>query len=123
MGHYARLENDVVTEVIVAKADVIAQREGEWVKTSYNTIGGVYYQPSVDGNASPGPDSDQSKALRKNFASIGYTYDRDRDAFIPPRPYASWLLDSDSCLWEPPTPAPSGNPHVWNENTQSWDSA
>lgn len=121
MGHYARIENDIVTQVIVAKADVIATREGEWVKTSYNTAGGVYYKPSIDGNPSEGPDSDQSKALRKNYAGVGFTYDRNLDAFIPPKPYPSWTLDPNTCLWNPPTPAPEGNPHVWNENTQSWD--
>lgn len=121
MAHFARIENDIVTQVIVADDDVISQYEGEWIKTSYNTFGGVYYQPSIDGMPSLGPDSDQTKALRKNFASVGYSYDRNMDAFIPRRPYPSWTLDSNSCLWVPPTPAPSGEPHVWNETTQSWD--
>ena len=77
MGHYARIENNTVVQVIVAKADVIAERAGEWIKTSYNTRGGVHYNPDDITEQS----ADQSKALRKNFAGAGMVYDRVRDAF------------------------------------------
>jgi len=60
--------------------------------------------------------------LRKNYAGIGFTYDKDRDAFVPPKTYASWTLDEASCLWEAPVPMPAdGNAYEWNEETQSWD--
>lgn len=84
MAHYARIENDIVVEVIVAEADVIAEREGEWVQTSYNTLGGQH---------------PEGRPLRKNFAGIGFTYDRVRDAFIPPMPPFKCYLDEETCLW------------------------
>ena len=60
--------------------------------------------------------------MRKNHAGIGYSYDEERDAFIPPKPYPSWLLDEDTCLWDSPTPYPDdGNKYEWNESTQEWD--
>jgi hypothetical protein len=79
-----------------------------WKQTSYNTHGGVH-----DNNGTP---------LRKNHASIGMTYDEDRDAFIPKKPYNSWILNEDTCLWESPMPYPQdGNMYKWNEQNQSWD--
>lgn len=87
MTHYARIENDIVVEVIVAEADVIATRDGEWVQTSYNTHGGQH---------------PEGRPLRKNFAGIGFTYDRQRDAFIPPQPTPEWTLDEETCLWVKP---------------------
>jgi hypothetical protein len=79
-----------------------------WKKTSYNTKGGVHTE-----NGTP---------LRKNFAGIGYTYDEDRDAFIPPKPFNSWILNEDTCLWESPIPYPQdNNKYKWNEQNQSWD--
>ena len=72
-----------------------------WKKTSYNTRGGKHYQQ--DGTES----ADQSKALRKNYAGIGYTYDEDRDAFIPPKPHASWVVNETTCVWEAPVAYPS----------------
>ena len=119
MAHYAFLdENNVVTEVIVGK------NEGEdgidWEehygnfrnqtckRTSYNTVGGVH-------NSGGTP-------FRKNYSGIGYTYDAQRDAFIPPKPFNSWLLDEDTCLWNPPTPMPDdGEFYSWNEETTSWE--
>lgn len=84
-------------------------------RTSYNTRGGVHY---VNGEAS----ADQSKAFRKNYAGIGYTYDVTRDAFIPPKPFNSWILNETSCLWEPPIVYPSdGKMYTWNENLGTWD--
>jgi len=84
MAHYARIENNIVAEVIVASADVIAARDGEWVQTSYNTHGGQH---------------PEGRPLRKNFAGIGYTYDKVRDAFIPPMPPFKCYLDEETCLW------------------------
>ena len=79
-----------------------------WKQTSYNTLGGVH--------------NNGGTPLRKNYAGIGYTYDEDRDAFIPPKPYASWILNEDTCLWEAPVAYPDdGERYVWNESTTSWD--
>ena len=121
MAHYAKIENGKVTKVIVAESDFINSfidgRPGKWIQTSYNTRGGVHYDPDT-GLAS----SDQSKALRKNIAGIGYTYDLGKDAFIPPQPFPSWTLNSTSCLWEAPIPLPDDdNFYLWNEETQQWD--
>lgn len=121
MGHYAKVVDGVVTQVIVAQSsffdDFVDDSPGEWVKTSYNTRGGVHYQPDSDT-----PSTDQSKALRKNYAGIGYTYDSTRDAFIPPQLYPSWTLNETTCLWEPPTERPTGDArYSWNEETQTWD--
>lgn len=110
MAHFAKVENGIVTQVIVIEQDVLNTGlwgdPASWVQTSYNTHGGQHP------NGSP---------LRKNFAGIGYTYDKDRDAFIPPKPYNSWLLNEDTCQWEPPAPMPSdGKLYVWDEATTSW---
>lgn len=121
MSHFAKIENNIVVSVIVADADFInSGLVGDpflWVQTSYNTRGGIYYTPNTND-----PDSDQSKAFRKNYAGIGFTYDANRDAFIPPQPYPSWTLDEFSCLWAPPIPMPDdGLFYRWNETTQTWD--
>jgi hypothetical protein len=120
MAHYAFLDdNNIVTEVIVGKnegEDGIdwEQHYGDFrgqvcKRTSYNTQGGVH---NADGTP-----------YRKNYAGIGYSYDASRDAFVPPKPFASWSLNETSCLWEPPVAYPSdGNPYTWNEETTSWDS-
>ena len=102
MAHFAKINNNIVTEVIVAEKDFInSGKVGDeflWVQTSYN------------GN------------FRKNYAGIGYTYDEDRDAFIAPKPYASWILNEDTCLWEAPSVIPDdGERYTWNESTTSWD--
>lgn len=107
MAHYAFLdENNIVINVIVGKdenEDGIDWEEFYGAKrTSYNTKGGIYYD-SQTGE----PHVDQSKAFRKNYAGIGYTYDPARDAFIPPKPYPSWILNEDTCLWEAPVPYPT----------------
>lgn len=120
MGHFAKVTDGKVTQVIVAEQEFfetyVDNSPGEWIQTSYNTRGGVHYQPN-----SQEPSADQSKALRKNYAGIGYTYDRERDAFIPPQTYPSWVLDEASCLWNAPIPYPSeGGPFSWDEATQSW---
>jgi hypothetical protein len=120
MSHFAKIQNGLVTQVIVAEPEFfekfIDSSPGQWIQTSYNTRGGIHYEPN---SSTPSPD--QSKALRKNYAGVGYTYDAARDAFIPPPPYASWVLNEFSCLWEPPTPYPNdGGEYVWNEETRSW---
>jgi len=85
-------------------------------RTSYNTRGGIYYNPITNQ-----PDIDQSKSFRKNYAGVGYTYDADKDAFIPPKIYNSWILNENTCLWEAPILYPNdGQMYVWNEETLSW---
>lgn len=124
MAHYAYLdENNVVTFVCVGRDDGDTDWEAYYgngspcKRTSYNTRGGIYYTPNTHT-----PDPDQSKAFRKNYAGIGYAYDATLDAFIPPKPYPSWLLNTQTCLWQSPVPYPAdGNRYIWNEATQSWD--
>lgn len=120
MSHFAKVLNGVVVNVIVAEPEFfntfIDNSPGTWIQTSYNTYGGVHYDPFTKE-----PSLDQSKALRKNYASIGYFYDSDRDAFIPPQPFKSWLLNEQSCLWEPPIPMPiDDKKYYWDEETLSW---
>jgi hypothetical protein len=117
MSHYAKVVDGKVTQVIVAEADFfttfVDSSPGEWIQTSYNTRGGLHY--GQDGQ----PDG--GVALRKNYAGIGYTYDKTKDAFIPPQPFASWILDEETCLWNAPTPMPTeGGPYKWDEATTSW---
>lgn len=119
MAHYAFLdENNIVTEVIVGKdenTDGIdwEQWYGEFrgqtcKRTSYNTIGGVHREDGTE--------------FRKNYAGIGYTYDAEKDAFIPPKPFASWILNEDTCQWAAPIVYPTdGNRYIWNEENQNWD--
>lgn len=121
MAHFAKLDsNNVVIFVTVGRdedrEDELFARTGDVYKqTSYNTRGGVHYQS--DGT----PSADQSKAFRKNYAGLGYTYDAQRDAFIPPRPFASWVLDEQTCQWQAPTPMPTdGKRYSWDEATLSW---
>ncbi|WMM95605.1 hypothetical protein CRP143_gp40 [Roseobacter phage CRP-143] len=118
MAHFAKVQDGVVTQVIVAEPEFfdtfVDTTPGEWLQTSYNTRGGVHY--GQDG------EPDGGVALRKNYAGIGFTYDNTRDAFIPPKPYASWTLNEDSCLWECPVAYPTdGQMYEWNEDAQSWD--
>jgi hypothetical protein len=126
MAHFAKVENGTVTQVIVAEPEFfdtfVDTTPGEWIKTSYNMRGGVYYEPATNE-----PAADQSVIAedeargRKNYAGIGFTYDRERDAFIPPQPYASWALNEESCLWEPPIPYPNdGALYQWDEDTANW---
>jgi hypothetical protein len=127
MAYYAFLdENSIVVEVIAGIDETdTSQNWEEWYgnyrglvckRTSYNTRGGVYYDPNT---GLPSPD--QSKAFRKNYAGIGYSYDSVLDGFIPPKPYPSWLLNTTSCLWEAPVPYPDdGKTYYWDEATQSW---
>lgn len=108
MSHFAKVKNGIVTEVIVAEQDVIDSGlfgEG-WIQTSYNTHGGQH--PA-------------NRPLRKNYAGVGYTYDSQRDAFISPKPYQSWVLNEITCQWESPIPYPTdGARYVWDESTTLW---
>jgi len=115
MSHFAKIEDGLVTQVIVAEQDFVDTQEGTWVQTSYNTRGGVHYNPETG-------EPDGGVALRKNYAGMGFTYDSDRDAFIPPQPYPSWNLNENTCLWEAPVPYPTDEKRYnWNEDTQQWD--
>ena len=112
MAHFAKVNNGIVEQVIVAEPEFfntfVDSSPGTWIQTSYNTKGGVH---TLGGTP-----------LRKNYAGIGYTYDAQKDAFIPPKPYNSWTLNETSCLWEPPTPYPNDDKkYQWNESTTSWD--
>ena len=127
MSHFAKLDaNNIVTFVTVGrqeddgKEQELCERTGDvYRQTSYNTRGGVHYNPETGE-----PSADQSKALRKNYAGIGYLFDEQRDAFIPPKPYESWLLDEDTCLWDAPVPYPSdGEMYVWDEAAGDWVAA
>ena len=110
MSHFAKVCDGIVTQVIVAEQEFfntfVDSSPGEWIQTSYNTYGGQH---------------PEGRPLRKNYAGIGYTYDRVRDAFIPPQPYASWTINEDTCLWDAPVAYPDdGNIYVWNEDKQQW---
>jgi hypothetical protein len=120
MGHYAKVLNTVVTEVIVADASFfdtfVDTSPGAWIQTSYNTRGGIYYIPNTNT-----PDPDQSKALRANYAGIGYTYDQANDVFYAPQPYPSWTIGPPTWTWQPPVAYPTdGKFYTWDEATQSW---
>lgn len=125
MSNFADVPNIVngiglVDRVLVIEQNVIDTglfgTPSAFYQTSYNTRGGVYYLPN-----SNTPSPDQSKALRANYAGIGYTYDQVNDVFYAPQPYPSWTISSPTWLWEAPVPYPStGGPYVWDEATQSW---
>lgn len=111
MSHFAKVEHGIVTQVLVIERDVIATGlfgdPALWVQTSYNTFGGQH------------PDG---TPLRKNFAGIGFSYDAERDAFIPPQTFPSWMLDEETCLWVAPVPYPNDNKaYRWNEEMQIWE--
>lgn len=110
MSHFAKVENGIVTQVLVIEQDVIDTGlfgdPSLFVQTSYNTYGGQH---------------PEGRPLRKNYAGIGYTYDAERDAFIAPQPFASWVLNEDTCLWDAPTAKPDdGKLYIWDEATLAW---
>ena len=108
MSHFAKVENGIVTQVIVAEQDVIDSGlfGTGWVQTSYNTYGGQH---------------PEGRPLRKNYAGIGFAYDPIRDAFIPPKPFASWKLNEDTCMWDAPVAYPNdGKYYEWDEVQQKW---
>jgi len=112
MSHFAQIDgNNIVTQVLVIEQDVVDTglfgEPSSFIQTSYNTQGGVH---KLGGTP-----------LRKNYAGIGYTYDRGRDAFIPPKPFNSWVLNESTCLYDAPTPMPTDDKrYSWNEETTSW---
>ena len=121
MAHFAKVVDGIVDQVIVAEPEFfnnfVDSSPGQWIQTSYNTFGGVHYDPETGE-----PSADQSKALRKNYAGPGFSYDFGRDAFIAPKPFESWTLNETSCLWEPPVAMPNdGQRYTWNETEQRWD--
>ena len=120
MAHFAKVNNGIVEQVIVAEPEFfdtfVDSSPGQWIQTSYNTRGGVHYNPE-----SGEPSADQTKALRKNYAGIGYTYDSQKDAFIPPKPYSRWVLNETTCLWEAPTQYPNdGKIYTWDDEAGNW---
>ena len=120
MSHFAKVENGIVTQVIVAEQDFINSGHvgdpKDWIQTSYNTRGGVHYKLDTGE-----PSEDQSKALRGNYAGIGYTYDSINDVFYAPQPYPSWILNNTTWLWEAPTLMPTdGKLYMWDEETLNW---
>ena len=111
MAHFAKVVDGKVTQVIVAEKEFfdtfVDSSPGEWIQTSYNTHGGVHKNGGTP--------------LRKNYAGIGYSYDRTKDAFIPPQPYASWTLNDSTCLWNAPVAMPTdGKAYKWDEATTAW---
>lgn len=121
MGHWAKIDDtNRVVDVVVADDDkgawLTKALGGTWVKTSYNTRGGIHYNQKTGK-----PSADQSKAFRKNYAGENFTYDKERDAFIPPKPFDSWVLNEETCLWESPIPYPSdGGLYRWDESLGDW---
>lgn len=109
MAHFAKIEDNIVTQVIVADTQEWCESNlgGEWVQTSYNTIEGKHQHGGAP--------------LRKNFGGVGYSYDREKDVFIPPQPFPSWTLNEETCLWEAPVPFPEdGHFYTWDEEKVSW---
>ena len=110
MSHFAKIVDGIVTQVIVAEPEFfdtfVDSSPGQWLQTSYNTHGGQH---------------PEDRPLRKNYAGIGYSYDAEKDAFIPPKPFESWLLNDETCLWEAPVAMPTdGKMYVWDEPTVAW---
>ena len=107
MSHFAKVEDGIVTQVVVAHDIEWCEENlgGTFIQTSYNTYGGVHRLGGTP--------------LRYNYAGIGFTYDETRDAFIPPKPFPSWSLNEDTCLWEAPTPCP-GPEWEWDEDMKGW---
>lgn len=107
MSHFAKIENGIVTQVIVAEQDVIDTMEGQWVQTSYNTQNGIHVLGGTP--------------LRKNYAGVGDVYDSVRDAFYKPQPHPDCIFDEVSATWSYPEPYPEGGtPHRWDSKTKSW---
>ncbi len=114
MAHYAKVNNGIVEKVIVAEAEFfdtfVDSSPGTWVQTSYNTVENTH--------------SEGGTPLRKNYATIGFTYDLVRDAFYAPKPYNSWTLNEDTCQWQAPVVYPDdGKNYGWDEATTNWEEA
>ena len=113
MAHFAKIENNVVTQVIVVANKDTADANGvekEYIGQAFceRLFGGTWKQTSYNGN------------FRKNYAGIGYTYNADIDAFVPPKPFPSWVLNNDTAQWEAPVPMPESGMYSWDEDTGSW---
>ena len=112
MAHFAQIDENIVTQVIVVANEELmengAESEVKGIAFCQSLFGGEWKQTSYNGN------------FRKNYAGIGYTYDAGRDAFIPPQPYPSWTLDEATCQWQPPVPMPTEGIYSWDEATTSW---
>jgi hypothetical protein len=110
MAHFAKVVDNTVQQVIVVEPEIIESgvfgEPSDWIQTSYNTHGGVHLL--------------EGTPLRKNFAGIGFTYDSEKDAFIAPKPFPSWILNEETCQWESPVTKPEGA-KIWNEETQNWE--
>jgi hypothetical protein len=111
MAHFAKVVDGKVSQVIVAEKEFfdtfVDSSPGKWIQTSYNTHGGKH---------------PEDRPLRKNYAGVGYAYDEQRDAFIPPQPFNSWMLNEETCLWDAPTPMPTDDKqYVWDEAKKQWD--
>ena len=120
MSHFAKVVDRKVVNIIVAELiffdSFVDDSPGEWIQTSYNTKGGVHYNPETN-------QPDEGSPLRYNFAVIGGIYDEDRDAFISPKNYPSWVLNETTCQWEAPVAYPdadSDEGYEWDEETTSW---
>jgi len=121
MSHFAKVEDGVVTQVLVVEQEFIDTGAlgdaNQWVQTSYNTRGGKHYDPNTG-------EEDSGTPLRKNYAGKGYTYDSVKDAFYAPQPYPSWTLDEDTCMWDAPVAYPAdGTPekiYSWDEDNIAW---
>jgi len=118
MSHFAKVENGIVTQVLVVEQDVINSgllgNPNQWIQTSYNTKGGVHYTPD-------GITPDSGVALRGNYAGVGYTYDANNDVFYAPQPYPSWTISAPNWIWTPPTPYPTDEKiYSWDETTKIW---
>ena len=117
MGHYAKVANGIVVDVITAKADFfdtfIDSSPGTWLKTSYNTRGGIHYGQD--------DEPDGGVEIRANYAGIGYTYDAANDVFYAPQPYPSWTISPPDWIWKPPVPMPTdGKDYNWDEAALNW---
>lgn len=131
MAHYAKVLDGIVTQVIVVESDFldtfVDSSPGEWIQCSFNVQSGIYYVEDESGSRNPAENQeeyindDYPERKRKNFPGIGFTYDKQIDAFIPPKPYESWVLNTSMCEWFPPTEEPNdGKDYVWDESTTSW---
>ena len=116
MAHFAKVVDGLVVDIIVAEQEFIdtLPDANAWVQTSYNTRGGVHYDPIT-------LEPDGLPALRMNYAAVGGAYDAERDAFVEPKPYPSWVLDEATLLWHAPVPRPSEDAqYIWDESTLNW---
>lgn len=140
MAHFAHINKEgIVDQVIVIELDVLKEAGGwmvndvfapfeEWVQTSYNTLGGEYKKGNTPQEKLSlilsGKAEDMTARNRKNYAGIGFTYDAKRDAFIPPQPYPSWILNEETCQWEAPVPQPKHDrtteKYLWDEKLTDW---